>query len=168
MTTSPIEIELQEILKLAMLGPLTKAEHDELLTRAQTALAALSHPVPDVPEEVEAIRARHEEVSRDLPSGWERPVYYDNHAGKDAHTDRATLLALANRLTVERNVLRRELAAHNEGRLGAMRLLDAARGDLREVREAGRELLASIDGYDTMDEICYASRLLAAALKEKP
>jgi hypothetical protein len=55
-----------------------------------------------------------------------------------AHTDRATLL----------------------------RLLDTAREELREVREAGRELLASIDGYDTMDEICYASRRLAAALKE--
>ena len=84
----------------------------------------VSAPAPDVPvaEEIEAIRAQFEEASK---LGGD-PLWMKGHAVI------GSLLALSDRLTVERNVLRRELAAHNEGRLGAMRLLDAAREELRK------------------------------------
>jgi hypothetical protein len=138
----------------------------------------VSAPAPDVPvaEEIEAIRAQFEEASK---LGGD-PLWMKGHAVI------GSLLALSDRLTVERNVLRRELAAHNEGRLGAMRLLDAAREELREVRQAAAPFLRdraeiadgipddtsfSMVGFRDLGVAEFTVgdlRRLAAALKEKP
>jgi hypothetical protein len=130
----------------------------------------VSAPAPDVPvaEEIEAIRAQFEEASK---LGGD-PLWMKGHAVI------GSLLALSDRLTVERNVLRRELAAHNEGRLGAMRLLDAAREELLEV-EAWRSrvleaqntwVISRATGNPDL-ELKHAqilNRAIAATLKEKP
>jgi hypothetical protein len=108
----------------------------------------------DVPwaEEVEAIRARHEAAKQALDD--ERyysgnvPAVFPTNEGKRAHADRATLL----------------------------RLLDAAREDLREVREAAGPWLVWADIDDgrpdhmPVESIVHAGayRRLAAALKAPP
>jgi hypothetical protein len=101
--------------------------------------------------ELDAIRARHEAVSHDFPDSWMRPIYYEHIVGPEAHTDRATLL----------------------------RLLDAAREELREVREAagvitGRKwvelLYPELPDYKSVsvDITLGDLRRLAAALKAPP
>ena len=89
-------------------------------------------------DELEAIRARHEEAEQDNNSNWAA-----DH-GARAHFDRETLL----------------------------RLLDAAREDLREVKEAALSALGLLDDPSCpvtgLDETRRARAILAAALKEKP
>jgi hypothetical protein len=131
---------------------------------AARALAALSHPAPDVPgaEEVEAIRARHEAAKQALDD--ERyysgnvPAVFPTNEGKRAHADRATLL----------------------------RLLDAARAELAKVKKAAGPFVETLkhdisedetmnDYFRPIEKYNHAPRLtvgdfrrLAAALKEKP
>jgi hypothetical protein len=96
------------------------------LVAAEDALAAISHLAPDVPssEEIDAIRARHE-----ADSGFESD-------GMDSAEWRAALTMLATRAHADRATL--------------LRLLDAAREELREVREAAFDagFMASGEGWN--------------------
>ena len=134
------------------------------------AKAALSHPVPDVPgaEEVEAIRKRHK---------WELDGSYMDHAGDEAHRDRATLLKEHDRQQYAIQIKNSQIEELEE-------LLDAAREELREVREAARPFATfeaairpSYESHRDTDEFYRYNetgltlghfRRLAAALKEKP
>jgi hypothetical protein len=95
-------------------------------------------------DELEAIRARHEaEEAHPILEVTERPGWYIQVALK-AHADRATLL----------------------------RLLDAAREELREVREAALSALGLLDDPSCpvtgLDETRRARAILAEALKAPP
>ena len=126
------------------------------------AKAALSHPVPDVPgaEEVEAIRKRHK---------WELDGSYMDHAGDEAHRDRATLLKEHDRQQYAIQIKNSQIEELEE-------LLDAAREELREVAEAAGPFLvwADIDdgrhGDQDVESLIPARdyRRLAAALKKQP
>jgi hypothetical protein len=91
-----------------------------------------------VTDEIEAIRARHEEAEQDNNSDWAA-----DH-GARAHFDRETLL----------------------------RLLDAARAELRDVREAALSAWGLLDDPSCpvtgLDETRRARAILAAALKAPP
>jgi uncharacterized protein YdeI (YjbR/CyaY-like superfamily) len=91
---------------------------------------------------IEEIRTRHEACL--TPTTWA--------AGTQAHTDRATLLKEHDRQQYAIQIKNNQIEELEE-------LLDAAREELAEVREAAADVLETIDHYGT------SHHRLAAALK---